>query len=206
MTQEWLSPGSTSSRIVALAIVTVLTLAMVFSFVLPSIRHVSSYKEQFVQGNETLARYHAVQRNLTATSTTTSSLTNAEYLSDFLPGNQDGLIIAELQNQLRSIAVEHSIEVNSSNALPPRKIGSHTYLGLRVSLRGEMKSIHAMLLLIEAARPFLFIERAVLQMDGRRLEPKDAGFLGAPSLLADFDIYGSRLPPELLSIKTEAAQ
>ncbi len=114
--------------------------------------------------------------------------------ADYLSGPQAPVILAALQNQLRTLALTRGVELNSANNLPARNEQHLEYLGLRVAFRGRLQEIQAILHEIETARPFLFVERAVLRVDSWPLKSADSGRNGAPAVIAELDVYGVRLP------------
>ncbi len=111
---------------------------------------------------------------------------------DFLPGEQDSIVAAELQNRLRSIALAHGVEMNSANTLPLRKLGSQAFVGLRVSFRGQLGDIQQIAHAIETEKPFLFIERYLMRVDSWPMRSDDPEKDGQPAMVADIDIYGAK--------------
>jgi hypothetical protein len=114
--------------------------------------------------------------------------------SDFLPGAQDAIITAELQNRLRALALSNAVELNSANALPARNVGANSYLGLRLFLRGRVADIQTVLHSIETSSPLLFVERASLRVDPWPMKSADPARQDAPALVVELDVYGAKLP------------
>lgn len=117
----------------------------------------------------------------------------AGYAGDFLQGESDAVIVAELQKQIGSIVAATGSELSTAQPVPPRTDGAHQKLGLRVQIRGSLDAVQRILYTIETARPYLFIERAVLRVDPT---PRVGGHptgLAAIRMTADLDIVGARL-------------
>lgn len=117
----------------------------------------------------------------------------APYARDFLSGMQDSLITAELQSRLNAMAAARKAEVASMRVLPARVADGITYLGLRIQLRGEVKSVHELIYHVETSAPLLFVERAVLRLEERRgaVHGRSAD---VPILFAELDVYGGKWP------------
>jgi hypothetical protein len=124
---------------------------------------------------------------------------SSKLIADFLTGNQDSIIVAELQSRLRALALASNVELNSANALPARTLDGLTYLGLRAVLRGQLEDIQRVLHSTEAGTPLLFVQRANLRVDTWPIKSADPSLDGAPAIVAELDIYGAKLPLGLTS-------
>lgn len=142
----------------------------------------------------TIARLQAAAEESRAVLAAPQADRTAALAGDFLAGAQDPIIVAELQNRVRTLALASQVEFNSANALPPRTAEGIGYLGLRVQLRGQLRDIQAVLHAIETGTPLLFVERAALRVDSWPMKSSDAARDGRPALIADVDVFGARLP------------
>src|SRR5262249_23367716 len=114
---------------------------------------------------------------------------------DFLAGPEDAIIIADLQTRLSALITAHNAELSSARALPPKSRDGLEYLGLGLQIRAEMKSIQEILHAIETGTPLLFVERADLRLDERRVAAgrgRNAESI-APMTL-EIAIYGAKWP------------
>lgn len=184
--------GSMLSRFAAFALLASLLLAAVFGIGLPVAATMQTLPSRLSDATNTLARFRLLEQQSTVLTTSSGGI--EPYLADYLQGAEDAVIVAELQNRLRSIAIGSDVEVNSSSALPTKTIDGHAYLGVRISLRGQMKEVHGVLHAIETAEPWLFVERLAMHLDTSRLQSRVPGFEGAFPLIADVDVFGARLP------------
>ncbi len=119
---------------------------------------------------------------------------NAALVADFLAGSQDPIIIADLQNRLRALAMSKSVELNSATALPAKQVDGNAYLGVRVNFRGQLPDIQKLVHAIETNSPLLFIDRVWIHTDGWALRSADPDADGAPAVVAEMDILGAKLP------------
>ena len=115
-----------------------------------------------------------------------------EFAGDFLSGSQESIVVAELQNRLRGLAIGNKVELNSAHALPSRSIGAVSYLGLRMVLRGRVPDIQRVLHTIETGVPLLFVERIGMRIDTWPMKSTEPAVDGAPALVVEMDIFGAR--------------
>jgi Type II secretion system (T2SS), protein M subtype b len=120
-------------------------------------------------------------------------------LDDFLSGTQDPIVVAELQNRLRALAISHNVELNSANALASRDNGNISYLALRIILRGQLRDIQSVLHAIETGSPLLFVDRIAMRVDNWPIKSADPNQDGAPALIIEMDIAGAKLPTAIAS-------
>lgn len=118
----------------------------------------------------------------------------AALAADFLVGSQDPIIIADVQNRLRALAMSSNIELNSATALPARQIEGNVYIGVRVNFRGQLPDIQKLAHGIETSSPLLFIDRVSIRADSWAIRSADPDADGAPAVIAEMDILGAKLP------------
>jgi hypothetical protein len=68
------------------------------------------------------------------------------------------------------------------------------YLGLRLAIRGEIKSLHQVLHAVETASPLLFVDRLAMRLDDRGAGERNRGAESLAPMTADLDIYGAKWP------------
>ena len=118
----------------------------------------------------------------------------ANFRQDFLKGDSDSIVLADIQTQLRAIIVGNSCELISASALPRRETGGLETVGLKLQMRGQLGNVHQVLHTIEAGTPLLFIERADLRVDEYRGAVQDNPDAAVPNLYAEIDVYGVKWP------------
>lgn len=202
---------STSVSIISGRIAAVLLLAGLIAFVavvivMPAYGRYQANKKALVERTTQLFRLRVILQSTRALAANgqgggqDSGL--SKYRQDFLHGQRDASIIAKLQSRLRAVVVGNRSRLNSARSLPSRKIGTLTYLGLRLQLRGPPQNIHKIIGLIENSTPLLTIERAILRLDHRHV----AAGQKVPELVADLDIYSAKWPQAVAARKKEPRQ
>jgi hypothetical protein len=100
------------------------------------------------------------------------------------------LAIAQLQQQVMSLAVGNQARFVRSAEIPPKDRNGMKFSGIRVELTGSIKSLGQALDAIESAVPFLFIERARLIAN----QP-NVGSHQEPVLALSLEVYGATPEP-----------
>ena len=116
------------------------------------------------------------------------------YRGDFLGGAEDAIIIADLQARLSSLIATRGGELNSAQALPPKARDGLDYLGLRLNVRAEMKTVQEILYALETGAPLLFVERAALRLDERTGGDRGRSTESIAPMSVEVDIYGAKWP------------
>jgi len=116
------------------------------------------------------------------------------YRMDFLAGVEDAIIVADLQTRLSALTTARRAEVTSARALQPKSAEGLTYLGLRLTIQGEMQSLQQVLYEFESTTPLLFVERAALRLDNRAGGRRDRGPDSLAPMTLEVDVYGAKWP------------
>lgn len=143
---------------------------------------------------ETLARLQAAVDQGRRILDAPGSDSVSAFSADFLSGAQDSVVVAELQNRLRATAINNRVELNSANTLPARAVGTLSYLGLRIIMRGQVADIQQVLHSIETSAPLLFVERVTMRVDNWPIKSADPAVDGAPALIVELDVFGVKSP------------
>jgi hypothetical protein len=160
---------------------------------------VEDYRSRLANGQQALDRLKAV---VSAGQVSDFSLdkTLSQFSADYLVGEQEPVMLAELQSKLRAIAIDRAAEVNSTAGLPSKNRDGYVFIGVRMSLRAQMENIQQILHTIEEGVPLLFIERVQLRLDGQPMPSVDPGFRGAPAIIAEIDVFGPKFPSNFKSL------
>jgi general secretion pathway protein M len=114
---------------------------------------------------------------------------------DFLTGEQDALILADLQSRLRSVIVGNSSELMSASVLPVRTVGALTVLGLKIQIRGQLADIQRIIHTIESNTPHLWIGQAQLGLEQRQIPGNAAPTSRQGRILAaELNVFGAKWP------------
>lgn len=109
--------------------------------------------------------------------------------SELLDAAPDAVIAANLQSRIAELARQQGLQTQTMQALPARTDLNVKWIGLGVALSGTPESIAKLLALIEEGKPYLFLERLSLNVQGTPLSEDGP----APALTADFEVYGAVL-------------
>lgn len=112
---------------------------------------------------------------------------------EFLRGESDAIILADLQSLIGEIVTRHGCELALSRQLPTRTEDGRTSLGLHLQIRGDVRRMFGVLHSLETGKPFLQIENASLRlMDGAAIAAQEGADI--IQIIAELDIYGTRWP------------
>lgn len=115
-------------------------------------------------------------------------------LGEFLPGESELVVQANLQTTLSGIAQASGVRLRSARKLPDRERAPFKLTGVGVNLITDIESLRKLLYAIETAQPYLFVEAAdVSPLGGANPAPG-----GPPLLEVRLDIFAAlhrREPP-----------
>jgi hypothetical protein len=172
--------------------VNALILALIyFGVIAPIASALADGETALAERRETLARYRAVasQAKLIADYARRVETDNAR--GEFLEGDNDGLVAANLQSKLKAAADEAKVNVRSLQMLPSKTQEGSTLTGARLDVAGTLPAIHALARALETAMPVLLITDADLR--------RESSVWGAPDdsnaqISAQFDVFGAAKP------------
>lgn len=150
--------------------------------------------EDLADGHKRLIKLQRVAQLHASNPQQKSADREADFRPDFLKGDPDAIVLADIQTRLRAIIVGKNCELISASALPPREIGGANMVGLKLQMRGQLADVHQVMHTIEFGLPLLFIERADLRVDEHRGAVQDNPDHAVPNLYADIDVYGAKWP------------
>jgi general secretion pathway protein M len=111
-------------------------------------------------------------------------------VQDFLRGPNEGVISADLQTRLKSIAEGSGARLRSVQALPPVSREQTRYIGSRLEISGPIAAIHRAVHAVESAKPYLFVTAGSLKLSPLTGRP---GGAAEPVIDAQLDIFGAVL-------------
>ena len=82
---------------------------------------------------------------------------------EFLVGTNEGVIVADLQTRLKTMAEAAGARLRSVQSLPPKTREDVRYVGARLEVHGPIAAIQRTLHAVEAGTPFLFVDAAVVR-------------------------------------------
>jgi len=144
---------------------------------------------QILQQSAILARLNAIvaQRatvaNLTAQSASDGS-------TEFLQGGNDGVAAANLQTLIKGMVEPTGARLRSVRTLPTKPQDDMKFIGVQLEITGTIQAVYQAVRTIETAKPFLFIEDALLRPT-QRVAMTLPGVSAEPTIDAQLDIVGA---------------
>lgn len=165
--------------------------SLYFGVAQPIISALSEGEAGLAERRETLARFRAVTAQARQVADYAKKVETDNTRGEFLDGDSDGLVAANLQSKLKAAAAEAKVNVRSLQMLPSKNLEGATLTGARLDVTGSLPAINALARSLESAMPLLLIADADLR--------KEALVWGAPdtgdaSLSAQFDVFGAAKP------------
>ena len=82
---------------------------------------------------------------------------------EFLVGTNEGVIVADLQTRLKTMAEAAGARLRSVQSLPPKTREEVRYVGARLDVYGPLAAIQRTLYAVESAQPYLFVDAAAVR-------------------------------------------
>lgn len=181
---RWRSPVG---RRAAFAFVNVLALLLFyFAFIEPARRMIASGAEAIAERRQTLARYEAVVAQEAQIQAYAQQVSDTNGRGELFDGDSDGVINANLQARLKTIAEAAKVTVRSIQMLPPKPFQGVTLVGARLDVAGSNDSIHALARALEGEPPLLLIAATAIRSQGMVWGESPQ----AEELEAQFDVFG----------------
>jgi hypothetical protein len=110
--------------------------------------------------------------------------------AEFLQGGNDGVAAANLQTLVKGMAEPTGARLRSVRTLPTKPDDSMKFIGVQVEITGTIQAVYQTVRTIETAKPFLFIESALLRPT-QRVAMTPPGMSAEPTIDAQLDIVGA---------------
>jgi hypothetical protein len=159
-----------------------------FLFIDPIRRIVAEGAEAVAERRQTLARYEAVVSHEEQIQDYARQVANINASGELIEGDSEGVINANLQARLKSIAEASRVTVKSIQMLPEKEFRGVTLVGARIQATGSYENIHELARAIEGAPPLLIITTAALRV----LDPfwGGGGNQVEQNIDVEFDVFG----------------
>jgi hypothetical protein len=108
-------------------------------------------------------------------------------LGEFLTGENDLVIQANLQTTVTGIAQANEVRIRSARKLAQRERAPFKLTGLGINMTADVETLHRFLFAIETTRPYLFVEAANIAPLGGANPPPGA----RPLLEVRLDIFAA---------------
>ncbi len=148
-------------------------------------------EDALAERRATLARYASVAAQAQRIESFAKGVAARNDGGQFIAGDNDGLVAANLQTRLKSAADGAKVEVRSLQALPSKTAQGSTLVGARLEVTGTIEAVRALVRDLEGGRPLLMIGDADLR--------SQTNIWGAPEgkepqLEAAIDVFGAAAP------------
>ncbi|CCJ06974.1 type II secretion system protein GspM [Methylocystis sp. SC2] len=178
---------SRAGRHAAFAGVNLLALLVVYLVLIePARRIIATGADAIAEREQTLARYQAVVAHEDQIQAYAQQVLDINGRGELFDGDSDGVINANLQARLKTIAEAARVTVRSIQMLPQKPFQGVTLVGARIDVTGAHDRIHALARALEGEPPLLVITSATIRSQGV--------FWGAAQqtdeLEAQFDVFG----------------
>jgi general secretion pathway protein M len=152
---------------------------------------VAAGEDDLSDRRSTLARYEAVVSQAAAIDDYARQVAAGNARGEFIPGENDGLVAANLQARLKAAAEDAKVTVRSLQMLSSKTTRGVPLVGARLEVTGALPAIHALARAIEDGSPLLSISDADLR--------SQSSFWGGSSdkdaeIEAQFDVFGAPAP------------
>jgi hypothetical protein len=166
----------------------VILVALNFVIVRPIRDAIASGDDALAERRLTLARYESVVAQAGAIEVFAKQVADGNARGELIPGENDGIIAANLQARLKAAADDAKVTIHSLQMLPSKTVHGATLLGARLEVVGPLAAVHALARNLEGAPPLLVVSDADLR--------SQILFWGAASdkeleIEAHFDVFGA---------------
>jgi general secretion pathway protein M len=179
---------SPAGRRAAFAGVNLLALLLAYMILVePFRRMIADGAENIAERRQTLARYEAVAAHEAQIQGYAQQVADINGRGELFDGDSEGVINANLQARLKTIAEQTQVTVRSLQMLPEKSFDGVTLVGARLDVSGPYENIHALARALEGAPPLLLITAASLRgqamLWGAAQQQND-------EIEAQFDVFG----------------
>ena len=110
--------------------------------------------------------------------------------AEFLQGGNDGVAAANLQTLVKGMVESKGARLRSVRTLPTKPQDDMKFIGVQLEITGTIQALYQAVRTIETAKPFLFIEDALLRPT-QRVAIIPPGMSAEPTIDAQLDIVGA---------------
>jgi general secretion pathway protein M len=156
-------------------------------FIAPARQAISDGDEAIAERQQTLARFEAVATHEAQIQDYARQVAESNGQGELFDGDSDGVISANLQARLKSIAEGAQVTVRSIQMLPDKTLGGVSLVGARLDVAGSYENLHELARALEGAPPLLIITAASLRGQAQLWGPPSTA---DQDLEAQFDVFG----------------
>ncbi|MGE5387311.1 MAG: type II secretion system protein GspM [Hyphomicrobiales bacterium] len=165
-------------------------LALLFLYLIfaePFRRMIADGAAAIAERRQTLARYEAVAAHEAQIQAYAQQVSDINGRGELFDGDSDGVISANLQARLKTLAEQAQVTVRSLQMLPEKSFEGVTLVGARLDVVGPHDNIHNLARALEGEPPLLIITAATMRAQamlwGAAPQQND-------EIEAQFDVFG----------------
>lgn len=189
---DLLRAGTWPSRILAVVLLIAAVAGVSGLIVTPIAKVISDADKKIGSDIQLLARLKAIVAFSEVPSAKIQAVDAQQYRAEFLAGDQEAVVVADLQSRLRTLIVSHNSELMSAAPLPQRASGGLAVLGLKLQIRGQLADIQKIVHAMESGTPLLWVGRAQLGLEQRRMPGTPVGASLGRNIMAELDVFGAQ--------------
>jgi hypothetical protein len=161
--------------------------ALYLIFVEPARRMIANGAEIVAEKRQTLARYEAVASHEEQIQDYARQIAETNGRGELFDGDSEGVINANLQARLKSVAEQANVTVRSIQILPQKQFRGVSLVGARLDVSGSYDNLHALARALEGDPPLLIVTAATLRGQGMiwGAQPQTD-----QDMEAQFDVFG----------------
>ncbi len=152
--------SKTMSRIAALGLLATVLALVVLGVAMPIVQRFQELAQAIEDQRWQLDQYTAVAAQGANVRPLEQQRQAELALGEFLPGESELVVQANLQTTLTGLAQASGVRIRSARKLPDRERAPFKLAGMGINLTTDIESLQRLLHAIETARPYLFVEAA----------------------------------------------
>jgi general secretion pathway protein M len=152
--------SKTMSRIAAVGLLAATVAVLVLWVALPIAQRFQELAQAIEDQRRQLEQYTAFAGQDASVRTLEQRRQAELALTEFLAGENELVVQANLQTTVTGVAQASGIRIRSARKLPERERAPFKLTGLGVNLTADIENLQRLLHALETARPYLFIEAA----------------------------------------------
>lgn len=162
---KWKAFGraTTGRRLLFVGVNILLVLAFYFIFIEPVRRMIADGAQSISDRRQTLARYEAVATQEERVQEYAREISDINAQGELFDGESDGVINANLQARLKTLAESTQVTIRSIEMLPDKVFEGVTLVGARIAVSGSYLNVHRLTRALEGEPPLLLITAATVR-------------------------------------------
>ncbi|PPQ35764.1 Type II secretion system (T2SS), protein M subtype b [Rhodoblastus acidophilus] len=174
-----------------LAVNALILACIYFLMIAPILDAVAESEAGLDSRRETLTRYRAVISQATEIANSAKRLTKDNDNGEFLTGDNEGQVAANLHSRLKAAADAAKVNVRLLQMLPTKTLQGSALTGARLEVTGSLPAIHSLTRTLETTMPLLLITEADLRPETLALGSTDDK---NALIAAQFNVFAAAKP------------